>query len=259
MSLRQRAPFDFGPLANLRDLGGIPVRGGTVRHGTVFRADDVSTASVADAERLREQGLGTVIDLRSVDEVAHTGRGALDHDDIEYHHIPLSVEIAAPLGPDEGLRALRAPRAVGEWYASLLRAEADRIVHGLRVVADTRGAVLFHCAAGKDRTGIFAASLLGSLGASRDDIIADYALTDVVMSAVHTRLNLFFTSLLGEDHERWDPATAGAIMWAPAESMATMIEALELNAGGIRAVLAGAGLDRELEDALHDRVTAPAR
>jgi protein-tyrosine phosphatase len=245
-------------LANFRDLGGIPVEGGTVRAGAVFRSDDVSTAHSDEGVRLRASGLSTVIDLRSPAEADHTGRGVLDGDDIDYHHLPLTTTVAVPMGEGEGLRGLRTPAAVGEWYASLVVGDARTIVTGFEVVADAPRAVLFHCAAGKDRTGVFAASLLTVLGAEPDAIIADYALTDAAMPAIQKRLEVFFASLLGERHEPWDVETAGAILAAPAASMAAMLQLLDREPGGFRGVLRRGGLTNALAGTLRERLVRPS-
>jgi protein-tyrosine phosphatase len=252
-----RSPLALSALVNLRDLGGIPVRGGTVRAGAVFRSDDVSTAHPEEGERLRARGLRTVIDLRSAEEAAHTGRGVLDGDDIDYHHLPLTATVAAPVGPGEGLRALTTPAAVGQWYARLAAGDAGTLVTGFEVVAASPGPVLFHCAAGKDRTGVFAASLLTVLGAEPEAIIADYALTDAVMPAILARLEPFFASLLGEHHDPWDVETSGAILAAPAESMATMLELLDREPGGFLGVLRRGGLTDAIVDRLRVRLVRP--
>ncbi|MFC0682162.1 tyrosine-protein phosphatase [Lysobacter korlensis] len=254
MSRPPRSPLALSALANFRDLGGIPVAGGTVRAGVVFRSDDVSTAHADEGERLRARGLRTVIDLRSAEEAAHTGRGVLDGDDIDYHHLPLTTTVAAPVGAGEGLRALTTPAAVGEWYAALAIGDARTIVTGFEAVASSPGPVLFHCAAGKDRTGVFAAGLLTALGAEQEAIVADYALTDAVMPAILARLEPFFASLLGEHHDPWDVESSGAILAAPAESMATMLRVLDEQHGGFLGVLNRGGLTDELTGRLRDRL-----
>jgi protein-tyrosine phosphatase len=68
--------------------------------------------------------------------------------------------------------------AMGRWYATMAVDAAATIVAGLDAVAAARGAVLFHCSAGKDRTGLGAALILTALGVSRAEIIADYVATD---------------------------------------------------------------------------------
>lgn len=82
--------------ANLRDLGGIDVPGGTVRTGVALRSDDLSSMSPAFAEKLLGQGLRSVIDLRSYAEVSQTGRGPLSALDLTYHHVPLLDTAASP-------------------------------------------------------------------------------------------------------------------------------------------------------------------
>lgn len=66
---------------------------------------------------------------------------------------------------------------LGAWYAKVLVGAAPMIVEGLQAIAQTDGPAVFHCAIGKDRTGIFAAWALTLMGASREEVIRDFTLT----------------------------------------------------------------------------------
>ncbi|QIM16189.1 tyrosine-protein phosphatase [Leucobacter insecticola] len=175
---------------NLRDLGGIPVAGGRVREGFAIRADDLSTVPESYATGLVAQGVRSVIDLRSAEELTATGRGPLGTQTaVSYHHVPLlaslghDAEAAAPAGGDPFDQ-----RSYGQMYVSMFERAAPQIVTALAVVAHAPGATAFHCAAGQDRTGVLAAALLLVLGADRQQVVADYLRTAPNAPAIRARL-----------------------------------------------------------------------
>jgi len=245
-------------LVNLRDLGGIAVHGGHVRPGLVWRSDDAACITADGAAALVGRGLTSLIDLRSADELTFTGRGPLGTHQVVHHHLPL---LDADASPFELSRMLETsgdtPLTVGAWYAQLALERAEVLVAGLRVVAEAPGSVLFHCAAGKDRTGIFAAALLSALGASLEDIATDYALTHTAMPQILARL--------ADRSRSWEPEgglpTDGtsALLGAPAETMRHMLEVLDIDHGGFAAVLAAGGLDPRLRNDLVDRLVVETR
>lgn len=245
-------------LVNLRDLGGIAVRGGRVRPGLVWRSDDAACITDTGAATLVERGLTTLIDLRSADELTLTGRGPLGTHPVLHHHLPLLDLDASPVRLREMIEASGdTSQTVGAWYAHLALDRAEVLVAGLRVVAEAPGAVLFHCAAGKDRTGIFAAALLTALGAALEDIAADYALTHAAMPQILARLS-------GQARP-WEPEgglivnETSALLGAPAATMRHMLEVLDIDHGGFAAVLAAGGLDPRLRNDLVDRLVVESR
>lgn len=105
------------------------------------------------------------------------------------HHLPLAEAAVNPLALAEAAPTMRSPRDVGRWYAGLVRSHSHEVAEGLRIISATEGGTLFHCAAGKDRTGILAAIVLTLLGADRDLIVADYAQTQQNLQAIFARLH----------------------------------------------------------------------
>lgn len=175
-----------GP-ANFRDLGGYPTGDGrTVRSGRVFRSDSLSHLSVADVSHLVDGlGLVTVVDLRAANELATYGHAPLGGRGVAVHHLPI-VDETRRTG-DERDRDL-ASRPMADIYTVMLERFADRFVAVLRVAADPANQpVVFHCAAGKDRTGLVAALLLGVLGVADDVIALDYATTAEHLDELLTR------------------------------------------------------------------------
>ncbi|WP_119696088.1 tyrosine-protein phosphatase [Microbacterium halotolerans] len=177
---------------NLRDLGGTPVADGVMRTGFAIRADDLSTADADSAADLVDGGLAAVIDLRSHAEVSLTGRGPLAAMPVTFHHVPFLTSIgdAAENAFDQS--------SFERLYVRMFESAAPRIVQALAVIATSRGAAAFHCAAGQDRTGVLAASLLLVLGASEDVIVEDYARTGQNSRAIMERIAPMMRPLMAE-------------------------------------------------------------
>jgi protein-tyrosine phosphatase len=169
---QQRRLLAFEGLYNARDLGGYPTRDGQeTRWGAVVRADNLFRLTEAGRRALAEYGICRVIDLRKPEELAtHPNPfAATGTHGIDFVHISLVDPAAAP---PETFTTL-----AGD-YKRLVDSFAPSIVKIMRSIARApEGAVLIHCHAGKDRTGIISAMLL-ELACVPDDIIAaDYALT----------------------------------------------------------------------------------
>jgi protein-tyrosine phosphatase len=162
---------------NFRDLGGYQsLDGRRVRWRRVFRADNLSLLTDQDHGLLAELSLATVIDLRTNAELERRGR-IRPSVNYEYHHIPM-----ADVLPDTTDPRWSSPEYVASRYGDMLADAGPRIRTVLEIIADpSEHPVVFHCAAGKDRTGIVAAIVLGLLGVRSVDIVADYALTGSAM------------------------------------------------------------------------------
>lgn len=238
------------PLANHRDLGGIAVAGGKVRAGRVQRADDVSYIDQEGAQSLVDAGLTLVIDLRSPEETTLTGRGLLADYEVDYLHLPFTDTYAAPglglekLIGDTSHSREDVARIVGGWYASIAELQAPRLVEGFAAIVETSGTAVFHCAAGKDRTGVFAASLLKVLGASDDAIVADYARTTDSLGPLLARLGASM-QLLMPDMPMKEMDLNHPLMSAHPETMQVMLGESDRR-GGIESLLRDAGLDDAL-------------
>ncbi|WP_350348973.1 tyrosine-protein phosphatase [Agromyces sp. G08B096] len=240
---------------NLRDLGGIPIAGGVLREGLAIRADDLSVITEEDARALVERGLTAVIDLRTGDETAITGRGPLAAQPVAYHHLPLMASIGAGM-PEEGPAALE-HLAMGEMYARMVEQAAPQLASALAIIALSPGATAFHCAAGRDRTGVLAATLLLALGADDDDIVTDYARTEANMPAIHERMRPAMGVLLARLGFDLEQLSAAAISSEPMEvSMRTMLARLRERHGDALAPLRAAGLSEDTVARLRRRALA---
>ncbi len=165
-----------GPL-NFRDLGGYPVgRDRFVRTGLLFRSDGLDTLTPGDAQILMGVvGLSTVVDLRSEEELARTGPSLLEQGGVTVHHLPIVDRAQQFFGDGE-------PR-ISAAYLKIMTEAEDRFAAAVQLLADLDGPAVFHCAAGKDRTGLLAAFVLDLLGVDDDIIAEDYALTAAIMPA----------------------------------------------------------------------------
>lgn len=182
------SPVDIGLVlsapVNLRDLGGIAVDGGVLREGLAIRTDDLAYVTEEVASELVAGGLTAIIDLRSPLEVAVTGRGPLGEQPVAYHHLPLIADVGESMNRE---RPELTHETMGLMYQRMVEGAAPQLVIALNVIAYTPGSAAFHCAAGRDRTGVLAAMLLLALGADDDDIVADYARTGDNMVAIMAR------------------------------------------------------------------------
>ncbi len=167
----------FDNVFNFRDLGGYrSVDGQTVRWRRLYRADDLCRLDAADLERFADLGIRTVLDLRRPNELEEHGR-IPPSDRFEYRHIHVKHTKWEPA--DFTAPGARAAYLVDR-YLEMADLGAEGIAEALRTVADPGAAPLvFHCLAGKDRTGLVAAFTLHLLGVSDDDIADDYARSEL--------------------------------------------------------------------------------
>jgi protein tyrosine/serine phosphatase len=171
--------LDWAGCANVRDLGGVAIEGGgETRHGVFVRADNIRRLSDEGWESLAAHGVTRIVDLRSPDERATDPPRDVDIDVVE---IPLLGE-SDPTQREDVSAYLATGDVAGyraDQYLQFLerhKPEFGRVFAALAEHED--GAILFHCFAGKDRTGLIAALLLRLAGASLEDAADDYALSD---------------------------------------------------------------------------------
>lgn len=237
MSEKYSRQIEFENVPNFRDIGGYHTRDGyTVAWRRLFRSGELRSMTPGDLARLREEfGLAAVIDLRSVFEVKHRGLGLLDGAGFKYYNVSFI--------PDGGQANAELPRyegftSMGEFYVDLMRQKGfgKKIVEALEIIAEPENhPLVFHCAAGKDRTGILAAMLLSILDVADEDIETDYALSGIYIEALIKQLRS-----AGKTPD--DVIKLPDFFWtAPPESMAMLLAALRRENGSIKDYLAANG------------------
>ncbi|HVB92678.1 MAG TPA: tyrosine-protein phosphatase [Acidimicrobiales bacterium] len=209
---------------NFRDLGGYhTVDGHQTRWRRLFRADGLNRLSPDDRAQLRDMGLATVIDLRTVDEGEQRGSFPVDEVPVQYHSLPLSDVLPSP----EELAAWDEASYVASHYFDLVVGRGAVLAQAIKVLADG-GALpaVVHCSAGKDRTGVLSALILAFLGVPDETIVEDYALSAPAMV-------LLFERLKGEYPDSVEIVTkmAPAIIQVAPETMANLLEALRSEYG----------------------------
>jgi protein-tyrosine phosphatase len=170
------APCEDGPVAqrldipvtyNFREVT-VPVRGGRLRPGRLFRSDALGRLTRDGRARLREIGVRRVIDMRSSFDRRLGGPDRLRGVGAELVAVPIDASGAVR---DPSRLMLR------DIYRVVLGQHGEQVGTAIRAVATSPGPVVVHCTAGKDRTGLVVALLLLALGARYDDVAADYAAT----------------------------------------------------------------------------------
>ncbi|MBO7449194.1 MAG: tyrosine-protein phosphatase [Clostridiales bacterium] len=164
----------FEGLLNDRELGGMPLKDGrTFKKGIAIRSDSPSELTPDQAKAVRDYGVTQVIDLRSEAEVRRCGNPFIDMPGVNFINIPLFLGDPDKV-KDPVIDFLRTHK-LGHFYIWVITELPDRLIRVLRLIKDNEGITLYHCLHGKDRTGIVTAFLYLLAGASREDIIKNYA------------------------------------------------------------------------------------
>lgn len=168
----------LGRMLNLRDLGGYPtLEGRTTAWERLLRGDVPQGLSEADVDWLLDRDITTVVDLRHNEETAARPDELKFLPGFHYHHRPLL-----------GSRPPSREEDVGVQYFYMLDEKAA-VRDVLRLIAHASGGVLFHCTAGKDRTGCIAALLLSLSGVGLADILADYQVSETYIMELLRRMS----------------------------------------------------------------------
>jgi protein tyrosine/serine phosphatase len=232
---------------NFRDLGGYrTAEGARLRTGRVFRSDGLQALTAADLDHLCSAlGLREVIDLRSSDEVDEDGTGPIA-ERTRIHPVPLFQRTRS--GAAQANLPRQMPESMGDLYFVMLTAARDPIVQVVRLLAGFDAPAVFHCAAGKDRTGVISSLLLSLLGVPEETIVADYAFSRQNIDRINARLNASETyqrlmSDLPEGAYDADPAAMRHFLGRVAREHGSMVRWAE-----------EAGIDAGTRDRLRDRL-----
>ncbi len=255
--------------SNLRDIGGYPAReGGRVRRAMVFRSEALvfsgaltkaSIYSPDNAHAYKRIGVRTVIDLRGQKEAGASPSAWPRATGAELIAFPMDAggegdaTVIMRLLRDGKLRAFGVDD-LARFYAAMARRLAPMFGAGLNALAEPgRLPALVHCAAGKDRTGMFIAFLLEGLGTPREHVVADYALTDVLRP---NRVQHYREML---DKSGVDPEAVRSLFEAPAAVMQRTLDGLEAEFGGVETFLSqAAGVTEATLERLRAELVEPA-
>lgn len=157
---------------NVRELGGYPTRSGdATAYHRFLRADSLFALTARDRRFLHDYGVRMVIDLRGASEASLMPDVKMP-DDVEYANVPLLDFNVA--GTTKTRRRAREGYHMGHLYRRMLQSREPVRTCMQTIAFAPDGCVLFHCAVGKDRTGILAMLLLALAGVSRGDVVSNY-------------------------------------------------------------------------------------
>jgi hypothetical protein len=234
-------------LQNFRDVGGRPTRSGaTVCEGVLYRSDAPRAGD--PPPRKVAWPPATVIDLRAPGEAG--GRHPLAGPRCEEYSIPLMPEaglariVTGPVEADESLSDL---------YRRTLPTIGSSLATVIELIVASPGATLVHCTAGKDRTGIVVAVVLTAVGVSREQVVADYTVTEGNMEGVLARMatapGVADAAVVADRARRMRPE----LFTAPASAITALLDALD-ELGGVESWLLSCGLAESSMRRLYERL-----
>lgn len=158
-------------IENMRDLGGYQLSNNkTIPYQKMIRSNLPANINDTDIQFLKDIGITSVVDLRTVAEYTRKKSVFEERNDFSVYHCPIQRGSDIPSSPD----------AVPLSYLDMLN-EKESIHRFFQIIIQEKGGILFFCNAGKDRTGTLTTLLFILLGVKKKDIIADYLLSSVYM------------------------------------------------------------------------------
>lgn len=239
--------------SNFRDIGGYRGHGGRrVQWRKIFRSAHLGQLTAADLQKLDQMGLRRVIDFRGETERLAEPcalRGAQVH--------ALSIEptivqaLEAFAKEKRQIDVHQAQRLMQQTYHDFVTDNTPRFTQLFGHLLQDGTPLVFHCTAGKDRTGFAAALVLASLGVSREDILQDYLLT-----------NQLYLPPLGVG-EGALPEVRAAIQRVQADYLQASLDVIERGYGGLenyleKALGIGPSQKKTLIDKYLDSSSSPA-
>lgn len=173
----------FKKADNFRDIGGIKTKDGTtVKWGMVYRSDNLSKLRKREFKKFNSLNIQTVYDLRTPGEI--DGKEDNLPENAKYIHAPIVKDTADVLKQIRGktikgeITEAQSLQFMTDLYRSIVTDNSEELRQMIQNVTQSDAPVLYHCSAGKDRTGIVTALLLSILNVDRETIINEYLLSD---------------------------------------------------------------------------------
>ncbi|MGK7936512.1 MAG: tyrosine-protein phosphatase [Xenococcaceae cyanobacterium] len=212
---------------NLRDLGGYATSDDKFTSWrTLLRGDSLHRLSPENQQAIIEYGVKTIIDLRTLSEVNREPYVLSKSPEISYFNLPLIEE--------EDFPQLMAKKSLLEHNYFSLEKRSPKIKEILEIIATKQTAVVIHCAAGKDRTGIIIALLLAIAQVPVKTIAQDYQLSD-----------RYLTSFYANIQEEAIKKGFAHMLLSPAEVIMDTFSYLDEHYGGVNGYLQTIGINQE--------------
>jgi protein-tyrosine phosphatase len=225
----------FEGCVNFRDLGGYRTFDGRrIGWRRLFRADGLHKLSQADRTQLIELGMATVIDLRTVDEAEQRGRFPVDLVPVRYVDLPLTDVLPST----EELASWSEASYVASRYVQMVARGGPALTGAIEALASSDSLpAVFHCSAGKDRTGVLSALILAFLGVPDTTIVEDYALSGAAMERLLDHLRAEYPDSV-EEVERHAPS----VLQVAPETMEEFLTAIRAEYGTYDALAESLGV-----------------
>ena len=224
---------------NVRNFAGLQGANGPIPAGAFLRTADLGRLTAADLDTLAAAGVGLDIDLRTADEDTHSHDRLADDPRFAYRRISLMG--TEKMDPAQMIKSM--PDSLGQAYVQWLDGNHAPFLQVFQAIAaQDKGTVLFHCTAGKDRTGVIAALLLDLAGVPRADIVHDYALSAHYLEGQpkDSAMNAQFAEMMRNNPEI-GRKMAGMSGTSP-ENMELFLDALNQRHGNAEGFLKAIGL-----------------
>ena len=251
----------FTGIHNFRDYGGYALAGGgRLKSGRLFRSAQHRDATAQDLQAVAALELAVVIDLRGAGERAAApcprpdgfSAQVLFVDEDTTGLAPHVQAARASPDPADAVKAMQAGYAAMPFRPRMI----PILARYFQALAEIDGASLIHCMAGKDRTGLAVALLHEAMGVHRDDIAADYLLTNTA-GRIEERIEAGAAHIRMTYGEATSPETFRILMMVQPEYIQAAFDAIEARHGSVRAYLRDVlGLDDARRDAIAARVIA---
>lgn len=254
-------------LHNFRDTGGLPLAGGgESRRGVLFRSAALNGLTASGLEQLAATGIGVVVDFRTPHErlmapnrlPASRPFEAIELSLLEGAMRQLAQQLlrrdARPTPEQVAVAAASLP-TLGNLYLGMLRHGAETFATLARLIAASRDdaptAVLVHCTAGKDRTGIATALMLDAVGVEREAVVADYASSQDQLAGAWADAMVASVSAMGMPIT---PAMRTLLVGTPPTAIEQALAWTDAEHGGSAGYLMSAGLIEPELDGLRLRL-----
>lgn len=212
---------------NFRDLGGYPAKKGMTKKGVFYRSDGLQLLSDQDRQWILAHDIRCIIDLRNENEAIRQP-DALGKD-FTYYNIPMSDKKAEIDGREIY------PDSLSELYKLILTRHMKDFVRVMRIFIEQNGLPLvFHCAVGKDRTGLTAMLLLSVCGVSEEVTLADYETSAQNMEPLYNKMK--------EEFQSRNVEVPDDLLTSPAEEMKKAMDFLHKFWGSAEGYLKAGGL-----------------
>ena len=231
-------------LWNARDLGGYATKdGGVTRFGVFVRSEAPCGLPEPTIRALTNYGIRTAVDLRSPAEVRARPSDLLD------------AMACIPCPQDGDAETFRSSDPVDWQEVYIRRCEDNRpwVRRILELAAKMPDGMLFHCTTGKDRTGLAACFLLAVAGVGREDIVADYCVSEIYLQPVFAAMRSGTLVTRPGGPIAYDPS----VFRTPPSAMMGLLDYLERTYRSVLGYLKSAGVTEEVFAAIRKKFVAP--